>query len=250
MTKRLFIILFILVASLSLFGGAQAQSGNIWTIDFYPNTTLTPPATMSYQSNFINFNWGTGSPGPGFPADNFSFHAVSDVYFNTGTYRFSANADDDFRIWVNGVQIMSTWGAAQPGKTFSTDVNITQGISRVEVDFREFGGLAFITVNWEAVKTPTPPQPPTTQPPPSATTVKTRFGDYTRCIQQNLHQAQCFQSDGVWNSPNLGSIQLESKIVIWGNCTPGQRIKQVTIAGQPAKMTQCSKTEAGWFQAE
>ncbi len=250
MTKQQFLILFMLVASLSLFGGVQAQSDNIWTIDFYPNTTLTPPATMSYQSNFINFNWGSGSPGPGFPADNFSFRAVSDVYFNTGTYQFSVLADDEFRIWVNGVLVMSTWESGAPGKTFVSNVSLTQGVSKVEVDFREFTGLAYITVNWTQLKAPPPPQPPTTQPPPSATSVKTRYGDYTRCIQQNLHQAQCFQSDGAWNSPNLGSIQLEPRIVIWGNCTPGQRIKQVTIAGQPAKMTQCSKTEAGWFQSE
>ena len=57
--------------------------------------------------------------------------------------------------------------------------------------------------------------------PTHATSVTTAYGDYTPCIQQNLQQAACFQSNGQWDAPNTGSIQSEPQIQVWGSCTPG-----------------------------
>ena len=70
---------------------------------------------------------------------------------------------------------------------------------------------------------------------PSLTTA---YGDFTRCQQYALHQANCFVPDAS-NSPNLGSIQMEPGIQIWGNCSTGQTMNQSKY--------QCSKTGAGWF---
>jgi hypothetical protein len=70
----------------------------------------------------------------------------------------------------------------------------------------------------------------------------TPYGDYTRCEALGLHQANCFAPDPS-NSPNLGSIQMEPQIQIWGNCTVGQ-----TMNDSQGRVLQCSKTGAGWFQ--
>jgi hypothetical protein len=70
----------------------------------------------------------------------------------------------------------------------------------------------------------------------------TGYGNYARCQQFGLHQANCFVPDAS-NSPNLGSIQMEPGIQIWGNCTPGQTMSQ------NGTNYQCSKTGAGWFPA-
>jgi len=81
--------------------------------------------------------------------------------------------------------------------------------------------------------------------------VQSNFGDYTPCIQQNSHQSNCFHSDGAWNSPNVGSVQMEPKITIWGNCEPADKDVTWTVDQNSDPMKthkfRCSKTLAGWF---
>jgi hypothetical protein len=131
------------------------------------------------------------------------------------------------------------------------DIGITQGTHRVQVDFRQFSGLGYVSVDWQYLKDNQPVPPPTSAPAPTPvpnpTSVVTRYGDYTPCIQQNLHQAECFQSDGQWDSPNLGSIQMEPKILLWGNCKADEiQIKRLYANANP-EPARCSRTEAGWF---
>jgi hypothetical protein len=77
--------------------------------------------------------------------------------------------------------------------------------------------------------------------------VQTIYGDFTPCIQQNLHQSNCFQSTGAWDAPNLGSIQMEPQVLIWGNCTADNIVTQQVYVGQPAQQTKCSKSLAGFY---
>lgn len=245
-------ILFILIAF--VMGAAAAQSSNTWRVEFYNNSTLSGSPVFTFDTAFINFNWGDLPPAPGVPADYFTARMRTSAFFYAGLYRFTVTADDEVALYINGVAYLNTFGNPQPGKTLSVDVQLLQGFSTVQVDFRELAGLAYITVNWSYLK-PDPYSPyvppivgtPIPTGPTSATSVQTQYGNYTPCIRDNLHQANCFQSDGRWDSPNLGSIQMEPKIVLWGNCTPNQQLTQVLRPGQPAQRSQCSKTGAGWF---
>jgi len=95
--------------------------------------------------------------------------------------------------------------------------------------------------------TPVPPIGSAYPPlPPSVATLQTKFGDYTPCIQQNIHQANCFVSDGAWDSPNLGSIQMEQQIASWVHCPP-DTVSTFQIANGQDRTFVCSRTEAGWF---
>src|SRR5262249_28109632 len=99
------------------------------------------------------------------------------------------------------------------------NVNMAGGNAFVEVDFRQLTGPAYLNISWSYLQ---PGPIPTTSPAtcqPAATSVpslENMYGNFTPCIQQNLHQDQCFNASGDWNSPNLGSIQMEPKIVVWG----------------------------------
>ncbi|MBZ0291292.1 MAG: hypothetical protein K8L99_01875 [Anaerolineae bacterium] len=247
------IALFLLIGSILLSGIVLAQGGNLWQISFYNNTGFGGSPGYTASSSFINFNWGGGSPGPGVPSDYFSARMTTSAYFYSGTYRFTITADDEFTLYVNNQQYLNTIGTGQAGKTFTIDVPLLQGYNTVEIEYVEYTGLAYINADWTYIKpaynaTYVPPVGPTTVPPPvSASSVETRFGDFTPCIQQNVHQANCFHSDGSWDSPDLGSIQLEPMIELWGRCDPNRQMTQVLQAGQPAEPSQCSKTAAGWF---
>ena len=85
-------------------GSASGGSGGAasWAANYYNNTDLSGSPVLSRTDSEINFNWGTGSPGSGVNADNFSARWTATVNFPTpGHWRFTAGADDGIRMWVD-----------------------------------------------------------------------------------------------------------------------------------------------------
>ena len=229
-----------------------AQSGNTWTIDYFNNTDWAGSPVTTQFNSFISFNWGFGSPSPAVPVDNFTARMTSDVFFYAGTYQFSLVADDEMVLIVDGVTYLDTRGQGQSGKSLAVNIPMWQGTHRVEVLYREFTQSAYIFVNWAWLGGGTPPPPPPSGGgsypplPPSSSSLQTQFGDYTPCIQQNIHQANCFVSDGAWDSPNLGSIQMEPQIASWNTCVADSTQTFLNPQGL-SQSYNCSKTMAGWF---
>ena len=253
----------------------SAQSGNTWAIQYFNNSSWSGSPAMGTYSPYIDFNWGTVPPGPGMPSTNWTATMTSSAIFNAGTYVFQALADDEVSLQIDGVTYINTIGTGMSGKTVQVAVSLTQGTHNLVVRYRQYTGTAYVYLNWAYAKpgggyvytplptpmpsgTPVTPAPgPTPTPacdpawsctcPTQATSVTTQYGNYTPCIQQNLQQANCFVSDGQWDSPNTGSIQSEPQIQVWGSCTPGAlQCMQLACNQAPVQAT-CSKTAAGWF---
>jgi hypothetical protein len=239
-----------------------AQSGNTWYIQYYNNTNWAGAPVMVQYSTYIDFNWGSNPPGPNMPAQNWTATMTSSAYFDSGTYYFTALADDEVSLQIDGVTYLNTIGAGMSGKSVTVGVQMAQGYHNLLVQYRQYTATAYVYLSWSYGKpgTPTPVPPmPTATPAPGcnpwwscscptqATSVTTQYGDYTPCIQQNKHQSNCFVPDGQWNSPDMGSITMEPQIQVWGNCTPGQlQCMQLACNQAPVQAT-CSKTGAGWF---
>ncbi len=263
MTKQALVLVALLAVLLALAPGAQpvlAQSGNSWTVYYYNNTSWSGSPVYTTYSNFISYNWGTDTPpAPGMPAQNWTAQFVTNSFFYAGIYNFQITADDEFLLYVDGVQQASTIGAGAPGKTVTVDIPLNQGNHAVQIQYRQYTGQAYIYVNWTYAKggggQPAPPPPPAPPAPPSgnqlfpppSTGPMTQFGDYTSCAQQQIHQKNCFQSNGAWNAPNMGSIATEPQILRWMNCTSDQVQSIQLYTNQPAESAKCSKTEAGYF---
>lgn len=281
MTRKTLVMMAVVVVAL-LAGAirpAFAQNGNTWYVQYFTNTNWTPPAAMSMNASYIDFNWGTVPPGPGMPADNWTATMTSSVYFYySGNYVFQALADDEVLVQVDGVTYINTIGAGMSGKTVQANVPLNVGTHNVVVQFRQYTGDAYVYLNWAyanpgggyvynplpvpmpgATPVAPPPAGPTPTPVPAcdpsysctcptqATSVTTAYGNYDQCIQQNLQQSACYVSNGQWDAPNLGSIQTEPPIQVWGNCTPGQLQCMQLACGQAPVEATCSKTGAGWF---
>lgn len=238
---------------------AQAQNGNIWQINYWSNPSWQGYSPFSQQVGILAFNWGTGAPMPGMPVDNFTATATTTAWFSAGTYQFSTQADDEVTLVINGVTWINTVNQGQSGKTQFVNVSLPDGWANIRVDYREFTGNAYLFVNWRMIggvqpgptPTPVPNQgsvpAPGTVPVPSSSSVQTEFGDFTPCIQQNIHQKNCFVSNGAWNAPNAGSIGMEPQILIWGNCTADQVQNMQIFQNTPVQSAACSRTGAGWF---
>jgi len=252
--RAILIMAVFALASLLVSAPANAQSGNQWVANYFPNLDWTGQPIYTEYPNIINYNWGTNSPGPGMPNQNWTARFTSTAFFYAGVYRFTVLAADEFAFYVHGALIGDTRNAGQSGKTFVYDVSMLQSNANIQLDFRQYSGTAYVMLTWQYIKeaAPTPAPPPPSQPtgpwgPGSASSVQTQYGDYTPCIQQVLHQSKCFQSSGQWDSPNLGSIETEPQIIVWGNCKADEVQTMQLYYDQDPQPAKCSKTEAGWF---
>lgn len=157
---------------------AAAQGGTAWSGEYYNNGILQAPSVLTRQDSFIAFDWGAGSPAAGVNPDNFSVRWGTDPFFQAGTYRFWALADDKVKITLDlGTPpnvILNTYANAAVGQIVGVDVTLTQGVHHVQVDYTENSGNAYVYVTWANLATnpsgpnfPTPPQsaPPATSGP-------------------------------------------------------------------------------------
>jgi hypothetical protein len=248
--------LSLVLAGLLPAASAQAQSAS-WQVFYYPNSGWQGNPAYFQNAGSIAFNWGSDTPpGPNMPAQNWTARMVSTVFFYAGIYRFQLQADDEFALYIDNVLYADTRGANQPGKSLVIDVPLTQGNHYIDIEYRQFTGPAYLFVSWDYAKgnggQPQPPPPPPSTPnqlfPPPPSLV-TDYGDYTSCAQQQIHQKNCFRSNGAWDAPNMGSIEMEPQILRWTRCTQDQVASVQLYQNQPAQTAKCSKTQAGWFPA-
>jgi hypothetical protein len=249
----------LLLALTSLFGAPYvfAQSGNTWRIEFFNNPNWTGAPVYTQFSNAVAYNWTGMAPAPGVPPDHFTARFTTDAFFYAGTYNFAVTVDDEAVLYVDETMRLDTRGKGLSGKTLVVSVNMTQATHRIRLDYRQYTGPAYVYLKWQFLKAPTVPTPlpqPTPTPPAasancpaSATSVVTQFGNYTPCIAQGQHQSACFHSNGAWDSPNLGSIEMEPRIVVWGNCTADTVTTMRLFCNADPQSATCSRTEAGWF---
>jgi YVTN family beta-propeller protein len=119
------------------------------TGNYFNNITLSgTPALTRVEA--INFSWGSGSPGTGVSADNFSVRWTGTIApTSTGNYRFRSYSDDGVRVWVNGVQVINNWTDHSPANNTSGNVNLAAGQRyTVTVEYYERGGGAVMQLRW------------------------------------------------------------------------------------------------------
>jgi hypothetical protein len=111
-------------------------SSGIWYGYYYANTDLSgsPVYTQSYST--LDFNWGTGSPAPSVPVDNFSARWVTTRTFNAGYYTLTATADDGIRVYVDGTLVIDEW-QDQPATTYTSTLYLGSGNHTITVEYYE-----------------------------------------------------------------------------------------------------------------
>ena len=145
------LIIAALLAPIGLVGTAttHAQTGVVWTAQFFNNPNLEGLAVVSRAESAVNFDWGLGSPAPGtIRSDEFSARFISSVFFTAGNYEFEVLADDDVRLFVDGALLIDTFADQQPGRTLTANAALSTGNHIVQLDYREFGGAAYVNLDW------------------------------------------------------------------------------------------------------
>jgi len=130
-----------------------------WKGEYYANRKLQGNPALLRNDHSINFNWETGSPGPGVPTDDFSARWTRKVDFKDGVYVFSVWVDDGVRLWIDDSLVIDGW---QDGsmRLLQAERGISGGQRRVKIEYYERSGAAQIAVNWSRKQEPVnrPPQ--------------------------------------------------------------------------------------------
>jgi hypothetical protein len=152
MFKRLSILtlllLTLLLANTALAQGPAPQhSDPAWQGSYWNNTTLSGTPALQRSDAQLDFNWGSGSPGPGVNADQFSARWTRYIDVPAGNYRFTATADDGIRVWVNSDLIINDW-SDHAVRTTTADRYLTGGHHLITVEYYENGGQAVAAVSW------------------------------------------------------------------------------------------------------
>ncbi|MGQ9502437.1 MAG: PA14 domain-containing protein [Anaerolineae bacterium] len=119
-----------------------------WKARYYANRKLQGDPVLERWEEELEHDWGSGSPHPSVPADNFSARYISQVTFKEGTYVFTVEADDGARLWVDGELLIDNW---QEGvRTLRAEKWFGyKGERQVRVEYFERWGNAHIHVRWE-----------------------------------------------------------------------------------------------------
>jgi hypothetical protein len=128
-----------------------AGSGSGLAASYFNNVALTGTPVLT-RTEAVDFDWGTGAPGTGVTADNFSARWSGNLLVPaTGTYRFQTESDDGVRLWVNGVQLIDNWTDHSPTLDTSAGINLVAGQSvAILAEFYEKGGGALMRLRWQA----------------------------------------------------------------------------------------------------
>jgi hypothetical protein len=128
---------------------APVPAANGLTGRYFNNTTLSGSPVL-VRNEAINFNWGSGAPGTGVTADNFSIRWTGEIVpTTTGNYRFRTTSDDGVRLWVNGVQLINNWTAHSATDNTSTTIRLNANTRyTIRMEYYEQGGSAVAKLQW------------------------------------------------------------------------------------------------------
>ncbi len=126
-----------------------------WFCGAYYNGTATNPYQTSNlilerADTSIDFNWGTSSPDPSIPNDNFTARwewiMSSD---ESWIHNFRTLSDDGVRVYVDGILILNNWTNHGPTYNYGTfNMQAWRNYSIV-MEFYEAGWWAVARLNWE-----------------------------------------------------------------------------------------------------
>ncbi len=119
-----------------------------WRGEYWSNPNLAGAPARVRDDAVLDFDWGSGAPGPSLPADNFSARWTRTAEFEAKTYRFHVRVDDGAKLWVDDYPVIDGWQAGD-SRELIADYALTAGTHALRVEYFAGTGTALIRVWWE-----------------------------------------------------------------------------------------------------
>lgn len=137
------------------------QDNDVQTVNglqgqYFDIANLAMP-TLVRNDQYINFNWGTGSPHALLQPDRFSVRWTGWIQpIETGSYVFRTYSDEGVRLTVNRTTLINNWVSHTATYNTSATINLTAGqMVPIQLDYYEATGSATIVLQWKRPKTTT-----------------------------------------------------------------------------------------------
>ena len=102
----------------------------------------------------VSFDWGTGAPADGLPANGFSVRWSAGLRVpEAGRYVFTVVADDGARLWVDGDLLIDTWGGSGLQQR-SARVTLGAGEVPLRLEYRQDVQTAEAALLWTGPEIP------------------------------------------------------------------------------------------------
>jgi PKD repeat protein/uncharacterized protein YraI len=130
-----------------------------WKAEYFDNPNVQEPATVVRDEVDVNHNWGTGSPAPGVPDNNFSARWSRRISVpEEGNYLVRLDVAGGARLWLDGVLLIDDW-TSQPLRALEAETgNITNGDHDLRIDYFKTTGNGQIRATASKLGTDGPPK--------------------------------------------------------------------------------------------
>ena len=176
--------------------------------------TGTPVLTRTEEPG-TRHDWGSGAPGPGVSADNFTALFDGQFEFEDGLHRFTVTVDDGMRLYVDDNLVRAAWHDQGP-TTYEVDVYLPAGIHPVRLEYYERAADATLWLRWQRVPHGVGALPPVAPPAPGPVPVPTS-GDF---------RLSFFNSVDLSGSPVLTQVVPAGRSFDWGRGSPDPQVRQ------------------------
>jgi large repetitive protein len=132
-----------------VFNGAGAASGTGLLGQYFNNTGLSGSAVLQ-RVEAPNFDWKTGSPGPGVGSDNFSVRWTGTIEApSSGAAVLQTISDDGIRVWFDGKLVINNWTLHGPTANTANVTFVAGKKHTITMEYYESGGGAVAKLNWQ-----------------------------------------------------------------------------------------------------
>ncbi|MEJ2210973.1 MAG: PA14 domain-containing protein [Anaerolineae bacterium] len=118
----------------------------LWKGEYYPYRTWESCCPIVRYEPKIFFDWGSGSPFPGYREDDFNVRWTRNVYFDKGRFYFTIEVDDGVILTIDGDTVLSAWYDTN-GAAYTVYYDIPKaGVYPVKIEYYEATGNAKIKI--------------------------------------------------------------------------------------------------------
>ncbi|HEY6507602.1 MAG TPA: PA14 domain-containing protein, partial [Vicinamibacterales bacterium] len=130
---------------------ASSVPPGVGLLGYYFTWASSPASIVTRLDPTVNFNWGTGTPVAGIPADAFAVRWTGQVRAKvTGTHTFYTTSNDGVRLFINNVPVIDNWTVHSATENSGT-IALTAGqFYDVRLDYFEYNGPAVASLSWSA----------------------------------------------------------------------------------------------------